>query len=74
MHAMQLHELSCVLECFYLRLDVKDREAADVFLGLGERSIGDAHLAAAQPNEVPFRAGLESRCVLENAAAELVPE
>ena len=38
---MNLHELACDFQCIVLRPDVYDRIAADNFLGLSERPIGE---------------------------------
>src|ERR1043166_8345211 len=53
---MDLHDAARASDRLFVRVVMQDRETADHFLGLGERAVGDADLAARHRESMPLRA------------------
>src|SRR5215213_2067780 len=58
-YPVQIHELARDRASVLVRSGLDDGIAADDFLGLGERTVGDRQLAAARPYSKPRRARLQ---------------
>src|ERR1043165_9341655 len=52
---MDLHDAARARDRLFVRVVMQDREAADHFLGLGERAVGDADLAARHREPMALR-------------------
>jgi len=69
--AVELHEVSRDLECFFLRADFHQRVSANDFLGLRERAVGDVQLSVLAADPESLRRALEPGGLLENPALAL---